>query len=200
MNQTPNQDDGKTEPEALEAYDGSQQLIASHGLARKIAEMIAPAVEDMGFELVRVQVTGQEGCTVQVMAERPDGSMPVEGCQMISRAVSALMDVEDPISGEYNLEVSSPGIARPLTRLKDFSRWAGHDTKIELSEMLAGRKRYRGILHGVEEGEVLLSMPIEGHDEPQIIGLSLELLAEARLVITDQLVDESLKKRSRQNP
>ena len=124
--------------------------------------------------------------TLQIMAERPEGWIEVEDCARISRSVSAVLDVEDPIGGEYVLEVSSPGIDRPLTRLKDFERYDGYEVKIETSEAIDGRKRFKGVLAGVEDGEVLIEIP-EG-----TIGLSFDLLADAKLVLTDALIAESL--------
>jgi ribosome maturation factor RimP len=134
------------------------------------------------------------------MAERPDGSMTVNDCEELSKLLSALLDVEDPIQGEYNLEVSSAGIDRPLTRPKDFARWAGFEAKLELSEAIDGRKRFRGVLHGFEDGEVLIEHEIEGFEEPQVIGLPFRQVSEAKLVMSDDLIRESLKRRDRQEP
>jgi len=169
-------------------------LVAPGAVATRIADLVEPTISDLGYELVRLRLTGEQGGTLQLMAERPDGTMKVEGCEEVSRTVSAIMDVEYPIKGQYVLEVSSPGIGRPLTREKDFEIWAGFEAKIELSEALAGRKRFRGILQGVEDGEILLRLPIEGHDEPQTIGLPFSLVSEARLAMTDELVNESAKR------
>ena len=126
------------------------------------------------------------------MAERPEGWIEVDDCARISRAVSAVLDVEDPIGGEYTLEVSSPGIDRPLTRLKDFERYTGYEVRLETSEMIDGRKRFRGVLGGVEDGEVLLEIP-EG-----TIGLSFDLVSDAKLILTDELIAESLAGRQAQ--
>lgn len=169
-------------------------MVAHGALGKRIADLIEPAINDLGYELVRIRQSGDGGGTLQIMAERPDGTMLVEDCEIISRTVSALMDVADPIKSQYMLEVSSPGIGRPLTREKDFENWAGFDVKLELSEMLAGRKRFRGILQGVEEGEVLIEMQLDGHKEPQTIGLPFSLVSDARLVITDELVEESARR------
>jgi ribosome maturation factor RimP len=170
-------------------------MIAAGALERRIAGLIAPLAADMGYELVRVHLSGANGRTLQIMAERPDGTMKVEDCEELSHAVSALIDVEDPLDGTFHLEVSSPGIGRPLTRPKDFETWAGFEAKIELSEPLAERKRFRGLLQGFEEGEVLLEMDVEGYDEPQVIGLPFAQMREAKLVMTDALIEESLKRR-----
>lgn len=171
-------------------------LVAPGAVASRIADLVEPAIVDLGFELVRVRLTGEGGSVLQLMAEKPDGTMHVAGCESVSRVASAILDVEDPIKNNYTLEVSSPGIGRPLTREKDFEVWAGFEAKLELSEMLAGRKRFRGELQGMEEGEVLLRMEIEGHDEPQIVGLPFRLVSDARLVMTDTLIEESGKRLS----
>lgn len=152
----------------------------------KIAELIAPTIEDLGYELVRVTFTGGDYPVLQIMAEQEDGTMTVEGCEKISRAVSALMDVEDPISDAYDLEVSSPGIDRPLTRLKDFGRWAGFEAKVELQEAVNGQRRYRGKLLGVE-GETILVLDSAGEKWE----LPFADLRKAKLVLTDELIAAS---------
>ena len=164
-------------------------LIAKTAIDRRIAGIVTPTIEGLGFELVRLRLMGGRRATLQIMAERPEGGIEIEDCAQISRAVSAVLDVEDPISGEYTLEVSSPGIDRPLTRLKDFERAAGHEARIETVEMIDGRKRFKGMLDGVEGGEVLLAIP-EG-----TIGLDFEMIADAKLVLTDALIAESLADR-----
>ena len=167
-------------------------LIAKAAIDRRLAGLVAPVIEGMGFELVRLRLMSGRRALLQIMAERPDGGIEVADCARISRAVSALLDVEDPISGEYTLEVSSPGIDRPLTRLKDFLRWEGYEAKLETAEVIDGRKRFRGELAGVQDGEVLIEIP-EG-----TIGLSFEMLADAKLVLTDSLIAESLAGRRAQ--
>ncbi|MEC9434200.1 MAG: ribosome maturation factor RimP [Pseudomonadota bacterium] len=165
-------------------------LVAKAPIDRRLAEIILPTVEGMGFELVRLRyMSGAKRATLQIMAEKTDGTMEVEDCADLSRAVSAVLDVEDPIEAQYALEVSSPGIDRPLTRLKDFERFDGWEAKIETSEMIDGRKRFKGTLAGVEDGEVLLEIP-EG-----VIGLKFEWLSDAKLVLTDELIAESLRAR-----
>ncbi len=172
-------------------------LVAPHGVPRKVFELLRPSAEGIGFEIVRIRFGLQDGHTLQIMAERADGSMSVEDCEELSRTLSAVLDVEDPIPGEYNLEISSPGIDRPLTRPKDFERWKGFDVKIELAEAIEGRKRFRGMLQGVEGGEVLVECDIEGYSEPQVLGLPFEKLSEAKLVMSDDLIRESLKRQGR---
>jgi ribosome maturation factor RimP len=161
-------------------------LVAKAAIDRRLAGIVAPTVAGMGFELVRVRLMGGRRPLLQIMAERADGGIEVEDCAKISRAVSAVLDVEDPIGGEYTLEVSSPGIDRPLTRLKDFERWEGYEAKVETSEPIDGRRRFRGVLEGVQDGEVLLAIP-EG-----TIGLEFGMIADAKLVMTDALIAASL--------
>lgn len=157
----------------------------SEGKAAEIERLIAPSVADMGFEIVRVQLTGDDGSrTLQIMAERPDGRMSIEDCAELSRNVSAVLDVEDPIKGSYSLEVSSPGLDRPLTRLKDFRNWAGFEARIELSVPQDGRKRYRGLLRGLEGETVLL----EEAEAAELRRLPFGVIGRAKLVLTDALI------------
>ncbi|HMQ94779.1 MAG TPA: ribosome maturation factor RimP [Amaricoccus sp.] len=167
-------------------------LVAKAAIDRRLAGIVAPTVEGLGFELVRLRLMGGKRATLQIMAERPEGGIEVEDCAKISRAVSAVLDVEDPIAGEYVLEVSSPGIDRPLTRPKDFERYEGYRVKIETAELIDGRRRFSGTLEGVEDGEVLLAIA-EG-----TIGLDFGLIADAKLVLTDALIAESLAGRRAQ--
>lgn len=168
-------------------------LIAKAPLDRRLAEIITPVLEDMGFELVRVRFMGGKSKTVQIMAERPDGGIEVDECAQISTAVSATLDVEDPIEDAYTLEVSSPGIDRPLTRLKDFATWDGYAARLETIDLIDGRRRFKGTLHGVEDGEILIEIEVDS--APQIIGLQFEWLAEAKLILTDELIREMLKQK-----
>ncbi len=169
-------------------------LIAKAAIDRRLAEIVSPTIEGLGFELVRVRLLGGQSKTVQIMADRPDGGIEVDDCAKISTAVSAVLDVEDPLDEAYTLEVSSPGIDRPLTRLKDFEAWSGHDAKIETSEMIDGRRRFRGILQGVQDGEILIE--IEGPaGEPLTIGLRFDWLSDAKLVLTDELIRETLRQK-----
>jgi ribosome maturation factor RimP len=152
--------------------------------------IIEPAVEAAGFRLVRLRMMGGKTKTLQIMAERPDGSMNVEDCAALSRALSDFLDAEDPIEGEYHLEVSSPGIDRPLTRLTDFARWSGHEAKIELTQPDEnGRKRFKGLLLGLDGSDILVQ--VDGARR----ALSFRSIAEAKLVLTDKLIAEDLKGR-----
>ena len=154
-----------------------------------LKDLLEPTVEAIGFELIRVRYTGGKKPVLQIMAERADGSMSVEDCADLSRELAAVLDVEDPIAGEYSLEVSSPGVDRPLTRLKDFDNWAGFEAKLELREPVDGQKRFRGMLDGIEGNEVRLETKEFG-----ILGFSFDMIDKAKLVMTDELLKETLKK------
>ena len=180
--------------EPTAAPDREPRLVVESGVAARVAVIIEPAIVDLGYRLVRVRVTGQNGCTVQIMAERPDGTMNVEGCEEISQAVSPALDVDDPIQAAYHLEISSPGIDRPLVRASDFERWAGHLAKIDTSEPVAGRKRFRGILRGVAGQDALLTRDDAKSEEERDVAIPMRAIAEARLVLTDALVTESLRR------
>jgi ribosome maturation factor RimP len=164
-------------------------LIAKTAIDRRLAEIINPVIEGLGFELVRIRLMGGRTNTLQIMADRPDGGIVVDDCAKISTAVSAVLDVEDPLQDAYVLEVSSPGIDRPLTRLKDFDMWEGYEARLETSEMIEGRRRFKGILAGTEGTEVLLEID-EG-----TIGLEFEWLSEAKLVLTEDLIAEMLRQK-----
>ncbi|MEP3689161.1 ribosome maturation factor RimP [Sulfitobacter sp. W002] len=167
----------------------SNDLIAKAAIDRRLAEIITPVIEDMGFELVRVRLMSGKSTILQVMADRPDGGIEVDECAKISQAIGAVLDVEDPILDEYSLEVSSPGIDRPLTRLKDFDAFEGYEAKIETTELIDGRRRFKGELAGVEGGEVLINV------EEGTIGLQFDWLSDAKLVLTDDLIKEMLRQR-----
>jgi len=167
----------------------TNDLIAKAAIDRRLAEIITPVIEDMGFELVRVRLMGGKTQILQIMADRPEGGIEVDECAAISTAVSAILDVEDPILDPYTLEVSSPGIDRPLTRLKDFEEFEGYEAKVETAEPIDGRKRFKGVLAGVEGYEVMLNVA-EG-----TIGLQFDWLSDAKLVLTDELIREMLRAR-----
>ena len=169
------------------------RLIGETGLAARVAALCEPVLVGLGYRLVRARISGRDGCTVQIMAERLDGTFTIEDCEAASRALSPALDVEDPITGAYRLELSSPGIDRPLVRRSDFERFAGHEVKIEMEIAVEGRKRFRGVLLGTEGGEASIRLaPAEG--EPQIVRLAIADMAEAKLVLSDALVAQSLKR------
>lgn len=168
-------------------------LIAKAAIDRRIADIIAPTVEGLGFELVRVRLLGGKTKTVQIMADRPGGGIEVDDCARISTAVSAVLDVEDPLEEAYTLEVSSPGIDRPLTRLKDFDDWSGYEARIETVELIDGRRRFKGALAGTEGDEVLITIDEAG--EEITIGLKFDWLSDAKLVLTDELIREALRQK-----
>ena len=169
------------------------RFIGETGVAGQIATIVEPALADFGFRLVRVVASGRNGTTVQIMAERPDGTITVAECAEISRRLSPVLDVHDPIKGQYTLEVSSPGIDRPLVRPSDFEDWAGHEAKIELKEPISGRRRFRGMLEGFVDGEVRVEVDL-GDMGRQVVGLPIGLVGEARLVLTDELIREALRR------
>jgi ribosome maturation factor RimP len=162
--------------------NADQRFARETGQERMIADLAEPVLEELGFRLVRVKVSGRDGGTVQIMAERPSGEMTVEDCATISRRLSPVLDAYDPMPGQYRLEISSPGIDRPLVRPSDFALWAGHEAKIELKELLDRRKRFKGVIEGVEQGEVRLRTELEGKAEPVTLGLPFSLIREAKLV------------------
>lgn len=168
-------------------------LIAKSAIDRRLAEIITPVIEGMGFELVRVRLMGGATRTLQIMADTPDGGINVDDCGLISTAVSAVLDVEDPIEENYVLEVSSPGIDRPLTRLKDFDMWEGWEARIETTELIDGRRRFKGELKGIDGEEVLIE--IEDAGKPVVIGLQFDWLSDAKLILSDELITEMLRQR-----
>jgi ribosome maturation factor RimP len=168
-------------------------LIAKTAIDRRLAAIVGPVIEGLGFELVRIRLMGGKTRILQIMADRPEGGIEVDDCATISTAVSAVLDVEDPIEENYVLEVSSPGIDRPLTRLKDFDMWAEYEARIETTELIDGRRRFKGILQGTEGDEVLIE--IEEAGQPLTIGLKFDWLSDAKLILTDDLIAEMLRQR-----
>ncbi|MDT0681579.1 ribosome maturation factor RimP [Roseicyclus sp. F158] len=169
-------------------------LIAKTNIDSRLAEILTPVIEGMGFELVRVRLMSGKSKTLQIMAQRPDGGIEVDECGEISTMVSATLDVEDPIEDTYTLEVSSPGIDRPLTRLKDFDDWQGYEAKLETTELIDGRRRFKGTLQGTEGSEVLVEIE-DNTDGEVVIGLQFDWLSDAKLVLTDELIRDVLKSR-----
>jgi ribosome maturation factor RimP len=170
------------------------RLVTEPGMAARVSAVAGPVLQGMGYRLVRIKVSGEQGCTVQIMAERPDGTMLIEDCEAISKALSPVLDVADPIDRAYRLEISSPGIDRPLVRRSDFERYAGHLVKIEMAVPHQGRKRFRGLLGGVEGDCVQLHRDDIRPGEDAEMMLVLEDIAEARLVLTDELIAESMRR------
>jgi len=170
------------------------RLIVEPGLPARVAAIAEPLIEGLGYRLVRVKVSASEGCTVQIMAEQPDGSMTVEDCETISRALSPLLDEANLIEAAYRLEISSPGIDRPLVRKSDFERYAGHVVRIEMEIPVNGRKRFRGELAGVEEDAARLKRDDAAEGEEAEVLLPIEEMSEAKLVLTDELVTQALRR------
>lgn len=173
--------------------DLNERFAKEAGLEGELASLAEPVLEDLGFRLVRVKVSKRDGQTVQIMAERPDGSINIDDCETISRQLSPLLDVNDVINGAYSLEVSSPGIDRPLVRPKDFEDWAGHEAKVDLNEPVEGRRRFRGELEGFEDGEIRIKVDLKDTGEA-VIGIPVSLVRDAHLVLTDELVREALSR------
>src|SRR5438874_3197812 len=181
---------GSTDAELL----AEPRLVVEPGAAARVSAVAGPVLEGMGYRLVRIRISGEAGCTVQIMAERPDGSMQIEDCEAISRALSPVLDVADPIERAYRLEISSPGIDRPLVRRSDFERYAGYLVKIEMAVAHQGRKRFRGLLAGVEGDTVRLHRDDIRAEEDTDVLLVMEDIADARLVLTDELIAESMRR------
>jgi len=186
------------DPAAADALLREPRLIHEVGVGARVARIVEPALIGLGYRLVRVKVSAQGGCTVQIMAEKPDGTMSVKDCEAVSRMISPLLDVEDPVSSAYNLEISSPGIDRPLVRVGDFSRWLTHEAKIEMAVPVDGRKRFRGFLSAVEGEEgaecVRILLPDAPADAEPSALLPIRDIGEARLVLTDAVIAESLRR------
>ncbi len=170
------------------------RTIVETGLEARVASIIEPEIEDIGYRLVRVKVSGVNGMTLQVMAERPDGTMNVAGCEEISRAISPVLDIEDPIDKAYHLEISSPGIDRPLVRVSDFENWAGHVAKLETCQMINGRKRYKGMILSMTDGDVTFRREAPSKDEDPEFVIPVSEIKEAKLVLTDDLITEALRR------
>lgn len=181
--------------ETINAGMGSEpRLIIEPGLAARVAAIVEPVLEGLSFRLVRVRISGMSGCTVQVMAERPDGTMTIDDCEVVSRALSPVLDVADPIDRAYRLEVSSPGIDRPLVRRSDFERFAGHVVKVEMAVAIDGRRRFRGMLLGTEGEAARMRRDDVPAGENADVLLPIEEMADAKLVLTDALVTETLRR------
>lgn len=173
---------------------GDDRIIRESGMDARVASIIQPVLRAIGFRLVRVRLSGQNGLTLQIMAEREDGTMTVEDCEEVSRAVSPALDVDDPIDKAYHLEVSSPGIDRPLVRKSDFATWTGHLVKMETSILVADRKRFRGKIASADEDGVVIERDQAAYGEEPSVRVPFEAIAEARLILTDDLIRDALSK------
>jgi ribosome maturation factor RimP len=199
--------------EARQAVDTATEieteprLIVEPGLSARVASIAEPVIEQLGYRLVRVKISSADGCTVQIMAERPDGTMAVEDCETVSRALSPVFDANDPINKAYRLEISSPGIDRPLVRKSDFDRYAGHMVKIETEIPIDGRKRFRGLLVATEGDAARIRLDHKADtkkddkesgdtaaDDGTEFLLPIEEMSDARLVLTDELVTQALRR------
>ena len=169
------------------------RLVIEPGVAARVAAVAEPVLQGMGYRLVRIRISGEAGCTVQVMAERPDGTMQIEDCEAVSRALSPVLDIADPIDRAYRLEISSPGIDRPLVRRSDFARHVGHLVKVEMSVAHQNRKRFRGIIAGVEGDAVQITRDDVAKDQADVV-LPMADIGEAKLVLTDELIAESMRR------
>lgn len=183
-----------TEIQAVLDDPNEPRLITETGVAARVAAIASGVLGALGYRIVRVKVTNRDGGTLQIMAERPDGTMSIDDCEAASRALSPVLDVEDPITGAYRLEMSSPGIDRPLVRLTDFARWAGHEVKVEMSVPVNGRKRYRGLLLGLAGDLARVKRADAREDEPEVVELPVADMSEARLVLTDALITDALRR------
>jgi ribosome maturation factor RimP len=184
---------GRARGDLRDALD-EPRVVEETGAARRVGVIVAPTLRDLGLRLVRVKISAADGCTVQIMAERADGSMTIDDCERASIALSPLLDVEDLIRQSYRLEVSSPGIDRPLVRVSDFSRAIGHEARIEMARPIEGRKRFRGLIDGVEGMDDPRARLRLAGDEPGRIDLPIKDIAEARLILTDALIREALRR------
>jgi len=166
-----------------------KRYIKETGLETRIAAIVEPVANDMGYALVRIKVTAENGCTLQIMAEDENGRFSINDCERLSKDLSPALDVEDPIDREYHLEVSSPGIDRPLVRARDFERYVGHEAKVELTDMIEGRKRFRGLIKAADDESFTITLPDAAAGTDPDHKLPLRLLAEAKLVMTDALIN-----------
>ena len=166
-------------------------LIAKSYTDKKLAELLKPILEDLGFEMVRIRLSSGDPNTLQIMADRLNGQILVDDLANISTSIGTILDVEDPIAENYTLEISSPGIDRPLTRKKDFDNYQGFEAKLETTELIDGRRRFKGILAGISDDEVLINL------EEGTVGLKFNWLSDARLVLSDDLIKQMLRKKAK---
>ena len=170
------------------------RLITEQGAAARVAAIAEPVLAGLGFRLVRVRISGLSGCTVQIMAERPDRTMTIEDCETVSRTLSPVLDVADPIDRAYRLEISSPGIDRPLVRQSDFERFAGQSVKIEMAVAVEGRRRFRGLLVGTEGVAARVRRDDAAAGEAGEVLLAIDEMAEAKIMLSEDVIAQSLKR------
>ena len=172
------------------AFDlNEKRYVKETGLEARIAAIVEPVANDLGYSLVRVKVTPENGCTLQIMAEDGNGRFTIADCERLSKDLSPVLDVEDPIDREYHLEVSSPGIDRPLVRARDFQRFIGHEARVELADPIEGRKRFRGLIAAADADSATITLPDAPAGENPDHRLPLTSLSEAKLIMTDALID-----------
>jgi ribosome maturation factor RimP len=178
----------------LSQSDSEARLIVEQGVAARVAAIAEPVLAGLGYRLVRVRISGLAGCTVQIMAERPDGSMSIDDCEAVSRALSPVLDVADPMDRAYRLEISSPGLDRPLVRRSDFERYAGNRVRIETAVAIEGRRRFRGMLLGVEDNAARVRREDAAPGEAADVLLPIEEMADAKIMLSDDLIAQSLRR------
>ncbi|MGH1407350.1 MAG: ribosome maturation factor RimP [Rhodomicrobiaceae bacterium] len=178
----------------MQTEDLDKRFVTESGLAGDIASLVEPVIADLGYLLVRVVVSGRDGMTVQIMADKADGSFGVKDCEVISRELSPYLDSHDPIPGGYHLEVSSTGIDRPLVRKRDFENWQGFEAKIETKQAIDGRKRFRGTIEGFEDEELLLNVTLTDGEEPVTLGFNKAMIASSKLIMSDELLKSAEKR------
>jgi len=186
--------DDRTTTVALTNFADEPRLITEPGRAARVATLVEPVLAALGYRLVRIRISAYAGCTVQIMAERPDGTMSIEDCEAASRALSPVLDIADPIENAYRLEISSPGIDRPLVRRSDFDRYAGHVAQVEMQAPVDGRRRFRGELIGAQGAFARIRRADGAANENSEILLPIDDMMEAKLVLTDALISQSLRK------
>ena len=186
--------DDRTTTVALTNFADEPRLITEPGRAARVAALVEPVLAALGYRLVRIRISGFAGCTVQIMAERPDGTMSIEDCEAASRALSPVLDVADPIDSAYRLEISSPGIDRPLVRRSDFDRYAGHVAQVEMQAPVDGRRRFRGELVGTDGAFARIRHGDGAANTNSEVLLPIDDMMEAKLVLTDALISQSLRK------
>jgi len=176
--------------------DLDKRFIKESALAGDVASLIEPVIEELGYQLVRVLVSNRDGTTVQIMADKKTGDFGIKDCERLGNELSPFLDSRDPMPGEYHLEISSPGIDRPLVRPQDFINWQGFEAKLEVKQLIEGRKRFKGRLRGYEDGEVLLEFKADKADEPVTIGLKKSLIASAKLLLNDDLLNNAQQRQT----